>query len=165
MKRSLRSPGARNVAFLLMATLLLSGALHAAANSPHATASPFDQPRAAAAPTATPSRLYTPAIGATTDLRGHRLNCVGAATRTDLTAPAPDATAPYSQTFVLQPGWNAIYLELAPQANGIAAALAGLPVGCVFSHRGQPDRTPRAATSPARPRTRISTPSRPTRPI
>ena len=144
MKRSHRSPGARNVAFLLIVTLLLSGALYAAANPPRATASPFDQPQVAAAPTPTPSRTYLQVIGATTDLRGYRLNCVGGAARTDLTAPAPDATAPYSQTFVLQPGWNAIYLELAPQPNGIAEALAGLPVGCVFSHRGRPDRTPRA---------------------
>ncbi len=88
--------------------------------------------------------LQASAIGPTEDLRGNSIDCRASASQPGA-APAPAAAnAPSSQTFVLQPGWNAVFLELAPEPNDIAKALAGLPIACVFTHLGQADRAPRA---------------------
>lgn len=48
------------------------------------------------------------------------------------------AAATVQQNFTLQPGWNAIYIELEPEQPEIATVFAGLPVASVW--RWIPDR-------------------------
>jgi hypothetical protein len=53
------------------------------------------------------------------------------------TLPAPARAAVSEQVITLQPGWNAIYLELQPEQRDIATVFAGLPVASVW--RWRPD--------------------------
>ena len=57
--------------------------------------------------------------------RAFTLLAAGAA----LVVPAQEVT----QTFTLQPGWNAVWLEVQPADNAPAAVFAGLPVASVWT--------------------------------
>jgi len=39
----------------------------------------------------------------------------------------------YEQTFVLQPGWNAVYLEVEPETEDVESVFAGVPVASVWT--------------------------------
>lgn len=53
------------------------------------------------------------------------------------TSPARAATS--EQVITLQPGWNAIYLELQPEQRDIATVFAGLPIASVWRWRPNAD--------------------------
>jgi hypothetical protein len=44
----------------------------------------------------------------------------------------PAAAATYEQVIELQPGWNAIYVEVAPEVDAIEQVFAGIPVASVW---------------------------------
>ncbi len=52
----------------------------------------------------------------------------------------PAAAAQYEQVVVLQPGWNAVYLQVQPDPDDIETALAGIPVASVWTYN--PDTSP-----------------------
>ncbi len=70
-----------------------------------------------------------------------------------LLAPSASATQETSQTFLLQPGWSSIYLEVEPADNDTAAVFGGLPVDSVWTWR--PDPSPvQFVANPSEPQLR-----------
>lgn len=50
-----------------------------------------------------------------------------------LAAPDGECAGTHQQSFVLNPGWNAVFLEVAPQEQSVEAAFAGIPVASVWT--------------------------------
>ena len=46
---------------------------------------------------------------------------------------APAAVTDVTQTFVLQPGWNSVFLEVRPEANEAEAVFGGLPLASAWT--------------------------------
>lgn len=65
-------------------------------------------------------------------LVGIRWTCVAVAVW--LTQAAAASAQLSEQSFTLQPGWNAVYLELDPDPDDVSAALGGLPITAVWTH-------------------------------
>ena len=49
------------------------------------------------------------------------------------TAVATAAPPQFTQTFELQPGWNAVFLEVRPEPNDAASVFGGLPLASAWS--------------------------------
>ncbi len=75
-----------------------------------------------------PSQLDGPGTG----LIGPALTGAAAALALLVALPASSAGL-YQQTLVLQPGWNAIYLEVQPDPADIESAFAGVPLASVWA--------------------------------
>ena len=43
------------------------------------------------------------------------------------------AVAEHTQTFVLQPGWNSVFLEVRPEDNSAEAVFGGLPLASAWT--------------------------------
>ncbi|MGB2986504.1 MAG: hypothetical protein WBE26_11550, partial [Phycisphaerae bacterium] len=79
-------------------------------------------------------------------LVGIRWTCVAVAVW--LTQAAAASAQLSEQSFTLQPGWNAVYLELDPDPDDVSAALGGLPITAVWTRAGQQSRTSAADGRP-----------------
>ncbi len=48
-------------------------------------------------------------------------------------APQGECAGTFQQSFLLQPGWNAVFLEVSPENRSVEAAFAGIPVASVWT--------------------------------
>ena len=67
-----------------------------------------------------------------------------------LATSAASAAATYEQVFVLQPGWNAVFLEVQPHPSEVAEVLAGVPVASVWTYDARYGGSVRDLVDPAR---------------
>ncbi|MCD4749009.1 MAG: hypothetical protein K8R59_06520, partial [Thermoanaerobaculales bacterium] len=50
-----------------------------------------------------------------------------------LTVPHGECAGTYQQSFVLKPGWNAVFLEVTPENRSVESAFAGIPIASVWT--------------------------------
>lgn len=50
-----------------------------------------------------------------------------------LAVPHSHCAGVFQQSFILQPGWNTVFLEVSPENRSVEAAFAGIPVASVWT--------------------------------